>query len=79
MSESGWTENDFVKLARPKMMAAANPSALPYQVFEFFSEALQHNDNATPGGKAYIIEAMGGLTRLFEDERSDLDTPGSKR
>jgi hypothetical protein len=41
------------------MMAAANPSALPYQVFEFFSEALQHNDNATPGGKAYIIEAMG--------------------
>jgi hypothetical protein len=44
--ENRWTEEDFVQLARPKTMPAANPNALPHLLFEFFSEALLHCDDA---------------------------------
>jgi hypothetical protein len=74
MSENRWTENDFVQLARPKMMAAADPRALPHLLYEFFTEALPHYDNATVDGKAYIEKAISNLTSLFEAERRDPDT-----
>jgi len=59
MPEMQWTEDDFVQLARPKLMAAADPSTLPDQLIEFFSKALLHYHNATPEGKSYhdTIEA----------------------
>jgi hypothetical protein len=74
MPENQWTEDDFVQLARPKMLAAADPTTLLLILFEFFSEALLHYDNATAGGKAYLDKAMGGLTGLFVAERDDPDT-----
>jgi hypothetical protein len=75
MSENRWTEDDFVQLARPKMMAATNPSALPHLLFEFFTEALPHYDDATVDGKAYIDKAMDGLFLVFEaSQRDDLET-----
>lgn len=79
MSENRWTEDDFVQLARPRMMAAANPGSLPNQLFEFFSEALAHYDAATPEGKAYIDRAMAGLTKIFELDSIDPDTPETQR
>jgi hypothetical protein len=47
MSENRWAEDDCVQLARPTMMAAANPNALPHLLFEFFGEALKFFDDAT--------------------------------
>ena len=75
MSGNRWTEDDFVQLARQKMLAAANPSALPHLLLEFFSDALLHYDDATADGKAYIDKAMGSLVEVFEaSRRDDLET-----
>lgn len=57
------------------MMAAANPSSLPHLLFEFFSEALLHYDDATADGKAYIDKAMERLVAVFEaSQREDFET-----
>jgi hypothetical protein len=47
-------------------------------LFEFFSEALLHYDNATADGKEYLDKAMAGLTGLFEAERGAPDTPAAR-
>jgi hypothetical protein len=75
MPEDRWTERDFVELARPKMMAAANPGALPRLLFQFFSEALPHYDDATVDGKSHIDKAMESLVAGFEaSKREDFET-----
>jgi hypothetical protein len=71
MSKNRWTVDDFVQLARPKMMAAASSNALPHLIFEFFTEALLHYDDATVEGRAYIDKAMRGLSSLFEAEERE--------
>jgi hypothetical protein len=79
MSENCWTEEDFVQLARQKMMAAADPGALPHLLIEFFSEALLHYDDATLDGKAYIDKAMQNLVAVFEGspaEQPETDATG---
>jgi hypothetical protein len=78
MSENRWTEEDFVQLARQKMMAAANPRALPHLLFEFFSEALLHYDDATVDGKTHIDNGMENLVAVFEaSQREDSETTGT--
>jgi hypothetical protein len=80
MSEGRWTEDDFVQLARPKMMAAANPAALPHLLFEFLAEALPHYDDATVDGKTYIDKAVESVVAVFKVSRhEDFNTAATSK
>jgi hypothetical protein len=78
MSEKQWTQEDFVQLARRRMMSIDGNCEMPQRLFEFFAEAFIHYDNATEDGKAYFDKAMSELNKLFEAEPSDLDTPATR-
>jgi hypothetical protein len=77
MSETQWTQENFVQLARRSMLSTECRGEIAQRLLEFFSDALIHYENATDDGKAYIDRAMSGLSKLFEEEPNDPDAPAT--
>lgn len=81
MSGKQWTKENFIELARPKMVAGlADLSTFPQQLCSFLAEANPHYEEATPEGKAYIDCVMDGLIHIFDSSlRKAPDTAETRK